>query len=545
MFEQEYEALIKKPKYRTLFSDVDTSSSVEEVHNGYFSIDKGKLKDTSGKTKADEDTYSLIMKDKEKLLSLETKLKFIFSHSALREGWDNPNVFQICTLNESNSTIKKRQEIGRGLRLCVNQEGKRVFGFDVNTLTVMANESYEEFAKKLQKEIEDDTGVKFGLIEEHSFANIVKADENYLGLKKSKELWEYLKSQQYIDSSGKVQDKLKLALKNSLLELPKEYEDIAPQINSVLKKIAGNLNIKNANNKRAIKLNKEVYLSDDFKELWGRIKYKTTYRVKFDEAKLIEKCVEEIKNNLIVAKARFAYNKAGLDITQGGVDTQIKEESSFVYNATDFTLPDIVSYLQNETNLTRKAIVEILIKSDKLEQFKNNPQKYIEQIISLIQRTMRHFIVDGIKYEKIGDDSFYAQEIFEKKELIGYLNQNLQESKKGVYDYVIYDSDVEKNFAISFESNPMVKLYAKLPSFFKIDTPLGSYNPDWAVVIDRDTEEKLYFIVESKGSLFTEALRPLEKAKITCGKRHFEALNSGIEFAMATNMNDFENRINS
>ena len=189
MFEQEYEALIKKPKYRTLFSNVDTTSSVEEVHNGYFSIDKGKLKDTSGKTKADEDTYSLIMKDKEKLLSLETKLKFIFSHSALREGWDNPNVFQICTLNESNSTIKKRQEIGRGLRLCVNQEGKRVFGFDINTLTVMANESYEEFAKKLQKEIEDDTGVKFGLLEEHSFANIVKADESYLGLEKSKELW--------------------------------------------------------------------------------------------------------------------------------------------------------------------------------------------------------------------------------------------------------------------------------------------------------------------------------------------------------------------
>ena len=311
----------------------------------------------------------------------------------------------------------------------------------------------------------------------------------------------------------------------------------------MLKKIAGNLNIKNATNKRAVTLNKEVYLSEDFKELWDRIKYKTTYRVKFDETKLIEKCVEEIKNSLIVAKARFAYNKAGLDITQGGVDTQIKEESSFVYNASNFSLPDIVSYLQNETNLTRKAIVEILIKSGKLEQFKNNPQKYIEQVISLIQRTMRSFIVDGIKYEKIGNNSFYAQEVFEEQELVGYLNQNLQESKKGLYDYVIYDSDVEKNFAISFENNPMIKLYAKLPNFFKIDTPLGSYNPDWAVVIEKDGEEKLYFVVESKGSLFTDALRPLEKAKIICGKKHFEALSSDIKLTLATNIKDIESVI--
>jgi type III restriction enzyme len=312
----------------------------------------------------------------------------------------------------------------------------------------------------------------------------------------------------------------------------------------VLKKVAGNLNIKNATNKRAVTLNKEVYLSEDFKELWDRIKYKTTYRVKFDETKLIEKCVEEIKDNLIVAKARFAYNKAGLDITQGGVDTKIKEESSFVYNASNFSLPDIISYLQNETNLTRKAIVEILIKSDKLEQFKNNPQKYIEQVISLIQRSMRHFIIDGIKYEKIGNNSFYAQEIFEEQELVGYLNQNLQESKKGLYDYVIYDSDIEKNFAISFENNPMIKLYAKLPNFFKIDTPLGSYNPDWAVVIDKNGKEKLYFVVESKSSLLNLDRRASENDKIKCGKEHFKALNNDTKFIVSTNMRDIENIIN-
>ena len=545
IFEEEYVALIRKPKYRTLFDDVDIETIASEVHNGYFSIDrKGKVKDTSGKTLDDEDTYSLIMKEKEKLLSLDTKLKFIFSHSALREGWDNPNIFQICTLNESNSVIKKRQEIGRGLRLCVNQQGERLFGFDVNTLTVMANESYEEFARQLQKEIEEDTGITFGLIETHSFANIVFTNENdeevYLGLERSEDLWKHLYDEKYIDEKGKVQDSLKMDLKANSVKLAAGYEVVSPQIISILKKVAGNLNIKDASKKRAVALNKEVYLSEEFTELWNRVKYKTTYRVKFDEALLIEACAKEIRDHLIVGKSRFHYSKAGIEITQGGVGADVVEESAYVYDSRDFTLPDIVSYLQNETNLTRRAIVEILAKSGKLEQFKNNPQKFIEQTMGMIQRTMRHFVIDGIKYEKIGNDSYYAQEIFEEQELAGYLNQNLQESKKGVYDYVIYDSDVEKNFAISFENNEMVKVYAKLPGFFKIDTPLGSYNPDWAVVIEKDGDEKLYFVVETKSSLFTDALRPAEQAKIDCGMAHFDALGDDVQFIKATGMKDVE-----
>jgi type III restriction enzyme len=545
MFEEEYAALIRKPKYRTLFEDVDVETIASEVHNGYFSIDKkGKLKDTRGKTKDDEDTYSLIMREKEKLLGLENKLKFIFSHSALREGWDNPNIFQICTLNESNSVIKKRQEIGRGLRLCVNQRGERVFGFEVNTLTVMANESYEEFAKKLQKEIEEDTGIKFGLIEAHSFANIVvpteEDEESYLGVERSEKLWKSLYEQKYIDEKGKVRESLKMALKANAVTLPQGYEAVEPQIISILKKVAGNLNIKDAGKRKVVTLNKKVYLSEEFKALWDRIKYKTTYRVQFDEAALIDACAKEIREHLLVGKPRFRYTKAGVDITQGGVGADVMEESTFVYDPKDFELPDIVSYLQNETNLTRRAIVQILTGSDKLEQFRNNPQKFIEQVLGMIRRTMRHFVVDGIKYEKIGDESYYAQEIFEEQELAGYLNQNLQESRKGVYDYVIYDSDVEKNFAISFENNEMVKVYAKLPSFFKIETPLGSYNPDWAVVIEKDGEEKLYFVVETKSSLFTDALRPAEQAKIDCGKAHFDALGDEVSFIKATKMEDVE-----
>ena len=337
-----------------------------------------------------------------------------------------------------------------------------------------------------------------------------------------------------------MQESLKMDLKANAVALPEGYEVVAPQIIALLKKVAGNLNIKDAGNKRVVTLNKEVYLSEAFTELWDRIKYKTTYRVTFDEAALIEACAKEIRDHLIVAKSRFHYSKAGIEITQGGVEADVVEENSFVYNAKGLELPDIVSYLQNETNLTRRAIVEILTKSGRLEQFKNNPQKFIEQAMVMIRRTMRHFVVDGIKYEKIGDESYYAQEIFEEQELAGYLNQNLQESHKGVYDYVIYDSDVEKNFAVSFERNPLIKVYAKLPPFFKIDTPLGSYNPDWAVVIDKDGEEKLYFVVETKSSLFTDALRPEEQAKIDCGKAHFEAMENDVQFVKATRMKDVE-----
>jgi type III restriction enzyme len=548
MFEEEYAVLIRKPKYRTLFADVDASAIASEVHNGYFSVDKkGKLKDTGGKTQDDENTYNLIMKEKEKLLSLDNKLKFIFSHSALREGWDNPNIFQICTLNESGSVIKKRQEIGRGLRLCVNQRGERVFGFEVNTLTVMANESYEAFAKKLQKEIEEDTGVRFGLIEKHSFANIALSDEeeedSYLGLERSERLWRHLRQMRYIDDQGRIQESLKIALKADAVTLPEGYEALTERILSILKRTAGALTIKDASKKQVLKLNKEVYLSEAFRELWERIKYKTTYRVRFDEAALIEACAAEIREHLLVGKARFCYTKAGVEITHGGVHADKMEESAFVYDGGDFKLPDIVSYLQNETRLTRRSIAEILIRSGKLEQFKRNPQKFIEQVMAIIRRTMRHFIVDGIKYEKIGEESCYAQEIFEERELTGYLSQNLQQSRKGVYDYVIYDSDVERSFAISFEHNPMVKLYAKLPGFFKIDTPLGGYNPDWAVVIEKDGEEKLYFVVETKSSLFADALRPTEQAKIDCGKAHFEALDTGVEFFKAARFLDVEDRV--
>lgn len=553
MFGEEYDRAIRKPKYSQLFEGADLDTAAEGVHNGYFSVDKKKdssgnemVKDSSGKTAADESAYNLIMKDKEKLLSFDSKLKFIFSHSALKEGWDNPNVFQICTLNETTSVIKKRQEIGRGLRICVNQNGERVHGFAVNTLTVMANESYEQFAEQLQKEIENEEGIKFGVVEKHLFANIVVPvdDHNheYLGTEASKQLWQLLQSEGHIDNKGKVQDSLKVSLKNGTLALPEAFQSHAAQIVSVLKKVSGHLNIKNRDDKAKVSLNKAVYLSPEFQALWDRIKYKTTFRVDFDTSALIEKCAEEIKINLQVGKARFTYRKAKTEIDRGGVHTQQVQETTSVYESRAFDLPDLITYLQNETNLTRRTIVAIINKSGRLESFKNNPQKFIEQAADIIKSQMRLFIVDGIKYHKTGEDQFYAQELFQQNELFGYLKGNMVEAEKSVFDHVVYDSDIELQFASAFERNEDVKLYAKLPGWFKIDTPLDGYNPDWAVLIEKDGKEKLYFVVETKSTLFSVERRPEENAKIKCGNAHFEALGDEVNFTVSNSMDEFASR---
>jgi type III restriction enzyme len=550
IFEEEYKRLIQKPKYQTLFNEIkNLDEEVENVHNGYFSIDKkGKVKDTKGNTQADDDTYSLIMKDKEKLLSFSSKLRFIFSHSALKEGWDNPNVFQICTLNETSSDMKKRQEIGRGLRLCVNQEGERIHGFEVNTLTVMANESYNDFVTKLQKEIEADTGIRFGILDSHSFANISTGIKDhkpiYLGQEKSAKLWEFCETQGYIDENGKVQDKLKTAIKDNKVEVPEAFEQVKDQVVKQLRRVAGNLNIKNAKNRELIKVNKRVLLSPEFKELWEKVKYKTTFSVNFDSEGLIKACAEDIERNLVAGKGKFILKTAKVEQTRGGLIAEETQDKTLLIDENARFLPDVVSYLQNETNLTRKSIVDILIKSNRLDSFKKNPQKFIDGAIEIIKSRMRHFILDGIKYQKIGDNAYYSQELFENQELYGHLEQDMISSRKSPYDYVKYDSGVESDIARDFEKSDNVKVYAKLPSWFKINTPLGSYNPDWAILWEQDGDQKLYFVIETKGSLFDEDRRESENGKIKCGRKHFEALGNGISLKVADSFESLRDKVN-
>ncbi|KOO84146.1 type III restriction-modification system endonuclease [Stenotrophomonas maltophilia] len=542
MFEEEYRRAAKLPAYQSLFAEIDLASAAEEVHNGYFSIDKkGGWTDTAennaGNRENAERAYNLIMKEKEKLLSFSTPLKFIFSHSALKEGWDNPNVFQICTLRDIQTERERRQTIGRGLRLCVNQDGERVRGFEVNTLTVVATENYEQFAENLQKEIEKDTGIRFGIVEPHQFAAIAVtgADGHAapLGMEQSKALWEHLKAAGHIDVKGKVQDSLKTALKNGTLELPAEFDAQKAQISEVLRKVSGRLDIKNADERRQVPLRKgkdgkAVYLSDEFKTLWDRIKHQTTYRVQFDNAKLVTDCIAALQKAPVIAKARLQWRKADISIGKAGVAaTEKAGAATVVLDEADIELPDLLTDLQDRTQLTRRTIVSILTGSGRLDDFKRNPQQFIELTAETINRCKRLALVDGIKYQKLGDQHIYAQELFEKEELTGYLKNMLLDTQKSIYEHVVYDSTTERDFADGLEKNDAIKLYAKLPGWFKVPTPLGTYNPDWAVLVEEDGTQHLYFVVETKSSLFTDDLRDKESAKIECGKAHFTALGVG------------------
>ncbi|WP_339170242.1 DEAD/DEAH box helicase family protein [Anoxybacillus sp. FSL W8-1294] len=538
MFEEEYQKLIQKPKYRTLFNDIDVDIPIEKVHNGYFAQDKkGRLKDTKGNTEADTDVYNLIMKDKERLLSLDEPLRFIFSHSALREGWDNPNVFQICTLKDSAGTyVSRRQEIGRGLRLAVNQNGERVQDDSVNILTVMANESYEEFVASLQKEMEEETGVTFGKIEKHIFAKLTYIDPNteepmQMGYDLSAKLYEELKQHGYIDGKGKAKPELKEAIDNDTLKMSDEFQPWKQAILHEINHYLQHLPIKDATKKKRVQLNKQVFFGEEFRQLWERIKYKTVYSVQIDSDQLIQKSIKSIQHMPRIEKIRIISRKDQLAIDRvEGVQLETVSERVEDYITAHHTLPDIVAELQNRTNLTRKTIVEILTGCDRLDDFKNNPQKFMEEVAKIIQREMKLLLKDGVKYYKIGDDAYYAVELFENEELLAYLNNNAIRSEKSLFDHIVYDSDIEASFAQRFEKDKYVKVYVKLPNWFKIDTPIGAYNPDWALVVDKDGEEKLYFVLETKGTDWEGALRPEEAAKIDFARKHFQAIHTNVEF---------------
>ena len=557
MFEEEYRKAADTPKYRTLFNDVDLDTEVEDVHEGYFSIDKkGIWTDTAENNQANRDNaeraYTLIMKDKERLLSFDTKLKFIFSHSALREGWDNPNVFQVCVLRDIGTELARRQSIGRGLRLCVNQDGERLRDAGINTLTVIATESFEKFAENLQREIEEDTGIRFGMVETHQFAAIPVIDEMgqtvALGVEQSKAICAHLRDSGYIDAKGNVQDTLRTAIKDGTLQLPEPLQAHLPQVKEILRRLAGKLDISNAAERVPVRTRQTVLHSEAFQALWERIKHKTTYRVHFDNEGLISKCAETIKNGPPIVLTRVQIRKADLVIGRGGVEAIASETSApEELEERDIVLPDVLTELQDKTQLTRKSLVRILIESGRLNDFTRNPQQFVERTAESINRMKRMALVDGIRYQRIGNDHYYAQELFEQEELTGYLKNMLKDAAKSVFEHVIYDSaGIERTFAEQLELNQAVKVYAKLPGWFKVPTPLGTYNPDWAVLVEADGRERLYFVVETKGSLFSDDLRDKESAKIQCGEAHFKALattDDAARFIRATTIDDLMDRI--
>lgn len=429
---------------------------VDAIHDGYFSQDRqGRFKDSkTGKAKADEDTYELIMKDKERLLDINTPLRFIFSHSALREGWDNPNVFQICTLNETHSEIKKRQEIGRGLRLCVNQNGQRVFGRQYNRLTVFANESYEDFAKQLQTEIEDETGVQF---------------------------------------EGRI---------------------------------------KNKRDRKRITLRKGYHLDENFLDLWNRIKQKTTYRVNYSTKDLVDQAARAIAEMPPIQRPRIRAERTKMLISEQGVGGQyaggqVEDAEGRVPN-----IPDIIGYIQSRTNLTRKTILTILRQSGRLPDVLINPQLFLDQAVHQISVNLQNMMVDGIKYQTIAGDE-YDMLRFEAKEIESYI-QNMYvvtQPGKTIADHIIYDSEVEEQFAKDCDHDDQVEFFIKLPEWFVIETPIGTYNPDWALIFKNDKRLYFYYVAETKSvpEGATENLRRNELLKIECGQAHFAEFE-GVEY---------------
>lgn len=551
IFEEEYIDLMKHEKYKKL---QDYSIPVNEVHDGYFAADKSgkKFKNTMGSGADDETAYQIIMKDKEDLLTFydekngktkkANKLRFIFSHSTLKEGWDNPNVFQICTLIESKDTITKRQKIGRGLRIAVNQDGERVPGFEVNTLTVMANESYEEFARDLQTEYEED-GMLFGIFEDDIFSTIIIAVDEETGIKQvlgrtlSKKLVKFFKEKEYLDRKNKGTEVLAKAIEEGRLEIPEEIaglsEDMLAKVTAIVQTEFDHkkIDIKDRAKRVEIKVQKEA-LAEPFIELWDRIKYKTTYSLNFDTNKFIEEAANMLADDLEVRLEKLEYMKAQLENKTSGISVVNERSATFgVSEAQYVEAPDILSILQNETNLTRKTLIQTLKKSGTLRDFRRNPQMYMTEAARILNIAKRHMMIDGIKYERLEGDVTYDQQLFLEDELTSYEDKVIKTGDhRTPYDHVIYDSDVEKEFAVQCERDEDVKFYIKLPSWFKVKTPLGPYNPDWALLKEENGREKLYFVVETKGDVSSDELRPAELAKIRCGKKHFEALDTGVEF---------------
>ena len=416
----------------------------------------------------------------------------------------------------------------------------------------MANESYSEFVSGLQSEIERDTNIRFGIVEKHSFANVKRADNDnfgetiYMGYDKSEDLYRYLVKEEYITEKGNVTDKLKIAIDSEAesdesLKLDKEFIDFYGGIYEELKKRVKNYEIKDASKKKKVQLNKAILESEEFINLWNKIKSKTIYRLKFDSKELIRKSIDDIKNMPKINSPRMFSSKNTIDkmSRETGLEgkTVREDEDRLEYN---IQLPDIITDLQNKTNLTRKTVIDILINSKRLEDFKRNPQKYIEEVTKIIRKNLRLMVVDGISYSKFRGGDYYSIEMFNDSELLTYLNDKIVESMKSPYNYAICDSYVETKFAKKFEERDEIKVYVKLPSWFKIETPIGSYNPDWDVVINEIDEERLYFVVETKGKSDINLLREEEQSKIKCAKKHFEALGEKVEFmAPESNPDEF------
>jgi type III restriction enzyme len=565
IFEEEYNDIVShlqigigEDDYMKYLSEIPA----EKTHAGYFSIDKkGKLIDSKANEKRenskekmsnDVDAYDLIMKNKELLLDRnpqKSPVRFIFSHSALREGWDNPNVFQICTLKQSSSDVRKRQEVGRGLRLCVNQDGERmdvnVLGNDVhsvNVLTVIASESYDSFAKGLQSELAEAVADRPQAVTAELFIGKVLKDEHgneqIIDDAIGRAIHFDLVEKAYIDKKGVLTDKYYEDKANGELVFAEEVADSAASIIEIIDSIYDSRVMQPENarsNNVELQIDEEKMAMPEFKALWSKINSKSVYVVDFDTDELVQKSINALNNKLHVAKIYFKVESGTMNDIQSKEDlangTVFEKEKAASYGTT-VTINsnikyDLVGKLVDETGLTRKAIIQILqgIEEAVFNQFKDNPEQFIIQAASLINDEKATAIIEHITYDVL--DEKYDTDVFTDSTIKGRLDVNAVKTEKHLYDHVVYDSTNEKKFASELDRNSNVAVYVKLPDGFYISTPVGRYNPDWAIDFYEGLVKHIYFVAETKGSMNSMQLRLIEESKIHCAREHFKAISNG------------------
>ena len=560
IFEEEYKDIVDN--LQTKFGEEDylgyiNTISESSTHAGYFSVDnKGKMVDskiTRNESITDDiNAYDLIMKNKELLLDRDpnkSPVRFIFSHSALREGWDNPNVFQICTLKQSSSDVRKRQEVGRGLRLCVNQDGERmdtnVLGNDVhnvNVLTVIASESYDSFAKGLQSEIAEAVADRPKSITPELFIGKLIKDihnnEQIIDDKLGRAIHFDLIVKGYIDKTGALTDKYYDDKANGLIQVADEVSDSKDAVIGIIDSIydAKSMQFENArSNNVELQLDEDKVSMPEFKALWNKINSKSVYVVDFDTDELVRNAISALDSKLRVSKIFYKVESGTMKQIKSkeALETSgsfVKEAASTYgsKNAVSTNVKyDLVGKLVDETGLTRKAVIQILqgIETAVFNQFKDNPEEFIIKAASLINDEKATAIIEHITYDVL--DEKYDTNVFTDPTIKGRLGTNAMKANKHLYDHIVYDSTNEKNFASELDINSDVAVYVKLPDGFYISTPVGRYNPDWAIAFYEGTVKHIYFVAETKGSMNSMQLRLIEESKLHCAREHFKAISKG------------------
>lgn len=574
MFEEEYPRVLQE--YMPGLTDSaylrylqDPRNAVENIHQGYFSMDKkGRMVDPKmergSDNSNDESAYDLIMKDKERLLSMKEPVRFIFSHSALKEGWDNPNVFQICTLKESSNENKKRQEVGRGMRLCVNERGDRqdvdVLGddgvFNTNILTVIASESYEKFADGLQHEIADACADRPVKVTEDLFVGVkyTTADgvEQTVSEGVADDIQDMLIKQGYI-RRGSLTEKYYADKDKGQLDFG-ELDDMKEVIVNQLDSVFDPKKAKPTNGRNIVEGHfDEQKFKEEFMGLWKEINIHSYYSVHFDSQKLIEKAIEQLDKSLNVTEIRVVISTGSLEkieskqqLEEGTAMKHGKDRTVQVHEGVGSVRYDLIGQLVAKTGLTRRTIVAILQGIDPqktFHQFQLNPEEFIMKSARIINSCKAMSVIEHIEYNKM--DGTYDKTVFTENTLRGKLGENAMTSKKSLYDLVVVDSKGEMDFAEALESKDMVQVYTKLPRGFYINTPMGHYNPDWAVVFKEDSGVKhIYFIAETKGSIIEADLRDVEKAKIACATKHFQSIGaSDVKYDVVDSWDTLYNKV--